>query len=693
MENQQNAIVEEDKHICKKCLQRLPNKSYYCMYCGTDNSKTSVQAEFRKTNNEALKKYTTIESKKKTVLWYMLFVLLLIDIIIINFILFTNNQELFVKVNNAKFENYEKTFYLSEDAYLAVKDNKIRVIGSNRLDYIDAISEIQLFEFKDIQEVPGPFNKKTIYFQTTKNIIYALESQTIKKIETNQEYIDIYHYLNDMASNCYESTENFVLGPGYYYYDIEKEEVIQLGQANYTNNGTKVCATYPRTTIIDNKSLSLENPEVLYHSSDGKEIILKGNKEIVIISLGQIKDRYTELNINGETIKVEDIKKVFYENKKYTIIDKKNDIYIGYINRENTVDKESSLSSTNEIFNILNIEDKDTKINLIILLVLLITDLVFLYKMSEKHTFSKCMTMSGLLMIEYILYTVFRGGGFELNSGAEFLALLEMLFIEYLLIIIVSTVIVQIAELADEGLELIKFKNVFSFILTFAAIMSVFLNILTASNYGIFFSVFLLGSYWSYFSETEDIDIDLFITASSNVPIIVLSIINVVLYFIIMHIFKINNYFVFLLLITIVYALYLAVRPELTKKELTGKSIKSLLVIIMSLAYNFILSLFAMNLFNKLVKDDGTIMKYVLMMGLEYILYLVVTFILLIIISSILRILHKIIKKVCKNTNTIVMYLIFSLISLLLFSLIVYFFPEIINLINTGVNQIFTLIK
>ena len=141
------------------------------------------------------------------------------------------------------------------------------------------------------------------------------------------------------------------------------------------------------------------------------------------------------------------------------------------------------------------------------------------------------------------------------------------------------------------------------------------------------------------------------------------------------------------------FAMYLSARPELAKKELTGKSIKSLLVIIMSLAYSFILSLFTMNLFSKLVKDDGTIMKYVLMMGLENVLYLIVTFVLLIVISSILRILHKIIKKVCKNTNTIVTYLIFSLISFILFSFIVYFFPEIINLINTGVNQIFGLIK
>ena len=157
-------------------------------------------------------------------------------------------------------------------------------------------------------------------------------------------------------------------------------------------------------------------------------------------------------------------------------------------------------------------------------------------------------------------------------------------------------------------------------------------------------------------------------------------------------IFKISNYFVLLFLFVILFALYLSVRPELAKKELTGKSIKALLVIIMSLAFDFILTLLNMDLFNKLVKDDGTIMKQVLTMGFKYILYLVVTFIFLVIVSSILRILHAIIKQVCKNTNTVIPFMIFGLISTVLFSSIIYFFPEILNLIDTVVATVFAAI-
>ena len=47
----QNAVTEEEKRVCKKCEKRLPNKSYFCMYCGTDNAPTSVQVEYEKANN------------------------------------------------------------------------------------------------------------------------------------------------------------------------------------------------------------------------------------------------------------------------------------------------------------------------------------------------------------------------------------------------------------------------------------------------------------------------------------------------------------------------------------------------------------------------------------------------------------------------------------------------------------------
>ena len=47
----QNAVTEEEKRVCKKCEKRLPNKSYFCMYCGTDNAPTSVQVEYEKANH------------------------------------------------------------------------------------------------------------------------------------------------------------------------------------------------------------------------------------------------------------------------------------------------------------------------------------------------------------------------------------------------------------------------------------------------------------------------------------------------------------------------------------------------------------------------------------------------------------------------------------------------------------------
>ena len=691
MEEQQNAVAEEE-HICKKCEKRLPKKSYFCMYCGTDNSPNSIQVEFEKANNESLRKYTIIKSQKKTLPWYLLFMLLVIDVIFINCLLFINHPNIFEKVNSANFNNYEKSYYLAEDAYLAIKDNKIRIIGSNRLDYIDAINEIQPFEFKDIQEVRTSTGKKIIYLQSAKNKIYALSGKYLETIETDEDYIDIYHYLNDIKSNCYNQAEHIVLKSQSYYFDPEKIEVVQIGNSNYINNGKKVCANYNRTTVIDNNELSIENPEIIYHSSDGVNIALKTNKEIIEINNGKIIKRHTEIKVNEETVKVEDIKKIFYDDDVLTVIDKKDNLYIQEEKNSYSELEEEILKEYYNTSNILKNLSKDTKIDLLILLVLAIVDLVLLYKMINKGPFYKVMNTSAMLIIEYILFTVFRGGGFELNSASEFMVFVETLILVYLLIVIISTVIVQIGDITIKLLDLISFKNIISFIFVYVAILSIFLNVLNSGDNGLFFAVFLLGSYWSYFTEVEDVDIDLFITPSSYVPIGILSVLNVITFCTILHIFKISNYFVLLILISIMFAIYLAVRPELAKKELTGKSIKSLLVIIMALVYSFIVTLFTMDLFNKLVKDDGTIMKFVLTTAFQYVLYLIVTFALLIVISSILRILHKIIKKLCKNTNTVIAYLMFSIISLVLFSVIIYFFPEILNLINTGVSKVFTTI-
>lgn len=694
MVEQENTVAEEETRLCKKCEKRLPNKSYFCMYCGTDNSPTSIQVEYEKANNESLKKYTMLEHKQKTIPWYILFMLLVIDVIVINVLLFLNHDDIYIKVNSARFENYEKTYYVAQDAYLAVKDNQIRMIGSNRMSYLDTVSDIQQYEFKDIQEVYDSFDNKTIYFQTSSNKLYKFTGSTVKKIKTEEEYIDIYHYLNDMNNNCYNSTEHIVLEPGAYYYDPDNSEIIQIGDSNYVNNGTKLCKDYTRVTVIDNNELALENPEIVYQSVNGNEIILKNKEEMIIINSGQIKERIKELKVNDKTVKISETKEIFYKSdNKLLVIDINDDIYNINLTMTTPEDNEET-TLINQDTEEINLEkmNKDTKIDLIILLVLLLGDIVFLYKLSDKGTFTKCISMAGLLMIEYILFTVFRGSGFELDSSSDFLNLLKLLALNFILIIIISTVIVQMSELVVKVLDLVKFRNIITYVFTLVAVAATFINVFNSGTYGAFFAIFLLGSYWSYFTETEDIDIDMFITPSSYIPILVLSAFNILLYFALLYIFKISNYFVLLFLIATMYAVYLSVRPELAKKELTGKSIKSLLVIILTLVYQFILTLLTMNLFNKLVKDDGTVMKYVLSMGFEYVLYLVVTFAFLIIISSILRILHKVIVTVCKNTNTVVKYLLFSVITLILFAGVIYFLPEIINLIEIGVNKLFTAI-
>ncbi len=683
----QNPKSEERK--CKKCEKRLPNKSYFCMYCGTDNAPTSVQVEYEKANNEALKKYTIIDAKKQSPIWYVLFMLLVIDAIVVSCVLMTKQQDAFIEVNSARFQNYEKSYYLGEEAYLSLKDNKLKIIGDNRIDYSEITNIIRGKEIKDIQEVyEGYFgDTKKIYIQTSNDKIYMIEDNKILEIELEKEekYIDIYHYLNSQERNCYNDTEYIILAEDNYYYDASTNEIKRVGEVDYDFSGEKYCKNYQRTTTLAAEDLNLEKPKIIYQASDGDKIILKDEKELLEIKDGQITKRVNELTIKNETVKVEDIKEIFYDDGDYIVIDKNDKIYDETLNNDDIKD----MIDVSKLISFKNLSTKD-KIYLAVIFLVLIGDIIFLYKMNDQHTFSKVMSTSGLLMIEYVALLLIVGGGLHIPNAEVFFELIESLLLTYLMIVIISMVIVQIAELTVKLLDLIRFRNVFSYIPVLIAITTIFLSLLTTGKYGMFLGIFVLGTYWSYLTESEEIDIDLFVKPSSYVPLIVLFIANAILYFALLNIFKICNYFVILFLVAFLFAIYLAARPNLTKKELTGKSTKSLIVLILTLTDQFINVLFSMNLFTTLQKDDGTIMKTVLAKGFENVLYLVVTFGILIFISSILRILHKTIKTITKNMNTYVQVLLFSLISIILFTIIIYFLPEIAGLIEAGVNKIFT---
>ena len=692
MNDQQQNPVTEEKRICKNCEKRLPNKSYFCMYCGTDNAPTSVQVEYEKANNESLKKYKILDTQKQSPLWYIIFLLLIIDVIVLNVLLIMNNDKMFVTVNSARFQNYEKSFYLGEEAYLALKDNKLKVIGANRLTYSNITNEVSKHEFKDVQIIYDYFGDSEIYALDTEDYIYKIEGTSITQIETEDKFIDIYHYLNSKEINCYEDTEYIVLDNNVYYYDVAKNEVKQAGDGKFEPSKDRFCSKYPRTTVVSADELDLKNPKLIYQSNDGSKIILKGAKELVEIFYGRITSRVSEIKIKDDVVKVENIKEIFYIDDEYLIIDKNDKIYSTEEPKESTsLFEEENITLNSDYF---KEQKREQLFELIGFIVILLIDLMFLYKMSDKGTFSKIMSLSGMFMVEIVLYMIFKAGGIDVGSGQLFMLLLKLLFIIYLLLIIVSTVIVQIAELTIKLLDFIKFRNIFSYVFVMVAVTITFVNALLSGNNGVFLSIFLLGTYWSYLTESEDIDVDLFITTKSQLPIIILSVLNIILYFSLLNMFRISNYFVVLLLLTVLFGIYLAIRPELTKKELTGKSIKSLLVVIMSLVFTFVTTLLSMNLFSSLTKDyEGIVMKSVLSIGLKNVLYLVVAFAVLVIISSIMRILHTIIKKVCKNTNSVVQYLIFSIISMILFTLIIYFYPEIINIIDAGVSNIFNLIN
>lgn len=692
MNNQQQNPVTEEKRFCKKCEKRLPNKSYFCMYCGTDNAPTTIQVEYEKANNESLKKYKILDTQKQSPLWYIIFLLLIIDVIVLNVLLIMNNDKMFVTVNSARFQNYEKSFYLGEEAYLALKNNKLKVIGANRLTYSNITNELSKHEFKDVQITYGYFDDSEIYALDTEDYIYKIEDTSITQIETEDKFIDIYHYLNSKKINCYEDTEYIVLDDNVYYYDVAKNEVKQAGDGKFESSKDRFCIKFPRTTVISADELDLENPKLIYQSNDGSKIILKGAKELVEIIYGRITSRVSEIKVKDDVVKVENIKEIFYIDDEYLIIDKNDKIYSTEEPKESTSLYEKENITLNSDY--FKKQKREQLFELIGFIVVLLIDLIFLYKMSDKGTFSKVMSLSGMFMIEIVLYMIYKAGGIDVGSGELFMQLLKLLFIIYLLLIIVSTVIAQIAELTIKLLDFIKFRNIFSYVFVMVAVTITFVNALLSGNNGVFLSIFLLGTYWSYLTETEDIDVDLFITTKSYQPIIILSVLNIILYFSLLNMFRISNYFVVLLLLAVLFGIYLTIRPELTKKELTGKSIKSLLVVIMSLVFTFVSTLLSMNLFSSLTKDyEGIVMKAVLSIGLKNVLYLVVSFAVLVIISSIMRILHTMIKKVCKNTNSIVQYLIFSIISMVLFTLIIYFYPELVNIIDKGVSNILNLIK
>ena len=310
MNNQQNPNPVEEKRICKKCLKKLPNKTDFCMYCGTDNAATSVQVEYEKQNNERLKKYKVIDAQKHKPLWYVLFLLLIIDVIVINVMMIFNQDKMFVEVNSARFQNYEKSYYLDDAAYLAYKNNRVKIIGKNRQNYLDVTSEIQKHSIRDVQEVNNSYLSKTIYMLTDDNVLLELRDSKITKKKLEVEYNDVYEYLNYEENNCTIEKEYAVLAENIFYFDPDTREVYSVTDKKYNYVNNHGCYSYQKRTVLTAEEINLKNPEVVYSSKNGEIIVLKDKKEVIKIESGIIKERVKEYKVNDKTIKVGDTKKI-----------------------------------------------------------------------------------------------------------------------------------------------------------------------------------------------------------------------------------------------------------------------------------------------------------------------------------------------------------------------------------------------
>ena len=746
---------EGETRLCKKCGKRLPSSNNFCMYCGYNNNLNDEELEALKAINannihtqnkqellnksiaakdreiviekekhnkikseEEIKLEKEYKERKSSPLKKAIYALMLVDIIVISVLFLFKGNSLLIEKADFDLSNYEQLVNVYNTNFLALKDNKIYILGDKKK-----------VDFKDLKKINSEgvvgfgrqhFTNGTIFIETKKNFYYLNSSYSSdkgtefkanpykgKKILGNNFYED----LNAMYGK--KSTTNdyyFLLDENYYFIKGKSLYKTVLESKNRYEKPT----LYSSKKVIDD--IKVDNPEIIYASDTGRSLVVKGDSIIKIFTDGELIQSISKFIYDKKTYKISDFKYIFLDENRFRLIlnngssieyshdfsiikdteyvNEMSNSYSKYIKDNNiikkefnktiNIDKEShsySSSSDDPLDVIMNLLGDDITV-LVVLIVALIILIGVIYFFREKSIVLSSFIYGGVILLYIFLFAVYN---ISKMPEPKYFEAIKLLFTAAPASAFIGFIFAQIKEIVNYISDKFNIETIYHFILLLIAIITTLLAIsVFTSNFliGLIFSSFM----WILVTLNDEDFVEDEIDLNMLLKIIGCLLISLIVSIIICNIFKICNYYLCIVFLSFCISCYLVLNNDITIINSIKKIILSNINLIFVIAFaiiSIIYTIFTMKVpsgFEKIAKETRNL--YWKFVGGAFVLLFIIIIISVIIGLIVFGIskLSKLLKKYINNR--VLLITAYMIIVCIILSLIVLLIPYITDLLN-----------
>ena len=653
-----------EKRLCKQCGKRLPSSNNFCMFCGCNNNlineevNTPAEQNNQTTNdskNVEKKENNPIVNRDKSPLKILLiYVFIFLDIIAISATFFLKSDGLFYRKFSYDLDSYDKVINLNNVDFLVLKNNKIKVLTTNKNFDNKSINECNKEKVLDIVETyPG---SQEIYIETSKTIYrglyydidFYLKDLKVKKITGN-----IYKDINIHEYNTTEDDEYYgILQYAGYY--IKNDELYK-----YEKSKDRLSSKYASTKILSKKELNMKNPEIIGASYNQSKIIIKGDNIIKIFEDGVLVESISSITINNRTYKINDLKYVLFTDDNFSFVCKNGyPIHYRYSIKNSSVDsyydsyyKEKTKPTVNPKDLNKNIVVKDNnytkisffKINkddfksILILLAFVIAFLGIMYYFRNSNIIISILIATGVVFIYMFILSVYTykifADSLTMKEIWELLKDMLRVFPKYFLY---GIYLAQIKEITKYITNKLNIETIYHFCLAFAAIACFLYASAIYTDSAILMS--LPGIAWAFMTLNKENHTSYIYNNKFITQLVSISIINLILCFIITSIFAMNEYYVCNLIIAFCISYSLILDQDMTTKNYIIKVLKACSYILcakIALMISGVISLFGTksdSFFKELgsmlkIYFAGSIIRIVMIVGIGFIIAIALNYI------------------------------------------------------------------
>lgn len=275
---------EAEKRLCKNCGKRLPSFNNYCMYCGCNNDLENGQfGQIKNEEQQAIqKKYE--ERSSTTLPVKLIYVFIFLDIIFMSIFLVRGHNDIFLETFPYNFDKYDKVVNFDNNRFLALKNNKISILGENSIN-ADEFNKINQEKVLDIGETyPGSGS----ILVAVKNKIYTISLYgNIGEYKIENQTGNLYKDYNNSFNRISNENDDYynVIDENYFV----KDDALYMNE--YSDEGSYRAPFYGRLykskLVLDKESLDLDNAIIIGSTSSQRSILVKGDNAIKIFTNGE----------------------------------------------------------------------------------------------------------------------------------------------------------------------------------------------------------------------------------------------------------------------------------------------------------------------------------------------------------------------------------------------------------------------